>query len=488
MAKPLSFLDLPPNVRARVFHFTNLTRECPIDLSLERPKRTLRRDPSHVDFQRNCRFHARQIRGTKSNVAVCSFPELPVSLLRVSHQIQAEVVPLLYGQNVFKASHCAGWGYGPLIYLGFYAWESMTSLHITLHEFFAAGTSRQMVLEKWAALCAYMAGRITPLQLNLSVDCSASVITDPQIVRQIMEPIRRLLKLKNCAIRLGPERNEDLNNVAKHMSLQATGRHTALYDVFPRFNRLPREIRLLILAKTSLVVRSDESEAAEGIRIPKGNPKNLNLCCKKCTTSLAVCCCQTRRAAYSTTCVCQRIPTPLFYVSRQMYYEATEVCYSHNTFLLHGSITSMSKFLCRLSPFARRQLRMIDIRPMYDQFRDWTDVEAPYAHDWQSLVNFMRKNLSISNLTLSLNMENCVDHSLLLDNGSVDDDDDDDDDEEEELDWLRETCTEIVIPLGQLQGLRSFHVMLGHLEYYESALEGMVFGRRRDEPMVTLGR
>ena len=481
MAKSMSFLDLPPNVRARVFHFANLTREWPIDLSFEGLTWNARQRSS--GYTQDCHFHARKIRGISTNInndaAVCSCPKLPVSLLRVSRQIHAEVIPILYGQNVFKASHYPCLGYAPLIYLGSYAWKSMTSLHIILRKFFEVGTSRQMVLQKWAALCDYIARRITPLQLNLSVDCSDSVITDPEVAKQIMDPIRRLLKLKNCAIKLGPQRDEELNNVAKYMSLQASGRHTALYDVFPQFNRLPREIRLLVLTKTGLVLRSDGFKEVEGISIPKGKAENLNLCCKQCTRSLEVCCCQTRGAAYSTTCACHRIPTPLFYVSRRMSYEATEVCYSHNTFLLHGTITSMVDFLHRLSPFALRRLRMIDIRLKYYQFEEWTDAGMPHAHDWQSLISFMRENLSISNLALSLNLENCVGYFSL--------DDDPDDDDESELVWLRETCTEMVIPVGQLQGLRSFRVMLGHLSYYESALEEMVFGRRPDRAMVTSG-
>lgn len=485
MAKPLSFLDLPQNIRARVFGFTDLIRECPIDLSHENVMWRVRRSPSCVRRPQDCQFHRWKPLGTwmnGSNMTVCYCPNLPVSLLRVSRQIHAEAIAILYGQNVFKASYIEGCGYTPLTSLSAPAWKFMTSLHISLCKFDEAGASRQIVLEKWAALCAYIARRITPLQLDFSVACSNSVITEPAVAKHVMDPIKGLPELKNCAIRLAWKRDEHLNNVAKHMSLQASGRHTALYDAFPRFNRLPREIRLLILVKTELVVRSNEWEEAEGIRIPTDTPEKLNLnhCCDQCTPSLAICCCQTRGAAYSTTCVCRRIPTPLFYVSRQMSYEATEIFYSHNTFLMDGSITSMISFLHRLSPFALRRLRMIDIRPKYNQFKGWTDGETPHAHDWQSLVSFMRENLSIPNLALSLDLENCVDRNFLLVDDLVDDD-------ESELAWLRDTCTEIVIPLGQLQGLRSFQVMLGRLNDYESVLEEMVLGCRPDRAMVASG-
>ncbi|KAL9119318.1 MAG: hypothetical protein Q9187_004127 [Circinaria calcarea] len=316
------------------------------------------------------------------------------------------------------------------------------------------------------------------------MDCIGSTITVPEIARQVMQPIRRLPELKNCAVCLTSKRDEQLHNIAKHMSLQASGRHTTLHAVFPRFDRLPREIRLMILVETELVLRSDECEDAGGISIATQKSESRNLCCKRCTPALVACCCQTRRAAYSTTCVCRRIPTPLFYVSRQMSYEATEVFYSHNTFLLRGSIKSMTKFLHRLSPFALWQLRTIDIRLEYDQFKEWPDVEMAHTHDWQSLISFMSENLNISNLALSLDLESCVEDHLTQEDDTVDDVDDNDGDELE-LEWLRDICTDIAIPLGQLQGIRSFQVVLGHLDHYESALEEMVLGPRPDREGTT---
>ncbi|KAL9116858.1 MAG: hypothetical protein Q9187_006610 [Circinaria calcarea] len=483
MAKSLSFLDLPQNVRARVFHFTDLTRECPIDLTFEKVRLRLLRVQSDVEPPpRICQFHAWKIRGTSTKYkykAECYCPKLPVRLLRVSHLIYAEVIPILYGRNVFVTWHTPGSGYSSLISLSSYAWKSMASLHIKLCAFDEDCPSRQIVLEKWVALCAYMARRITPFQLDFSMDCIGSTITVPEIARQVMQPIKRLPELKNCAVCLTLKRDEQLHNIAKHMSLQASGRHTALHAVFPRFDRLPREIRLMILVETELVLRSDECEDAGGISIAKQKSESRNLCCKRCTPDLMACCCQTRRAAYSTTCVCRRIPTPLFYVSRQMSYEATEVFYSHNTFLLRGSIESMTKFLHRLSPFALWQLRTVDIRLEYDQFKEWPDAEMAHTHDWQSLISFMNENLNISNLALSLDLESCVEDHLTQEDDIVDDVDDNDGDELK-LEWLRDICTDIAIPLGQLQEIRSFQVVLGHLDHYESVLEEMVLGSRPD--------
>ena len=480
MSKSLSFLDLPQNVRARVYHFTDLTRECPIDLKFEKFRVNLLRMRSDIESPPNCQFPAWKIRGPSIQYSEeCYCAELPVRLLRVSHQIHAEVIPILYGRNVFVARHTPGSGYSSLTSLSSYAWKSMTSLHIKLCDFDEDCPSKQIILEKWVALCAYMARRITPSQLNFSLDCVGSTnITVPAIARQVMQPIRRLPELKDCAVMLTLKRDEQLHNIAKHMSLQASGRHTALHAVFPRFDSLPREIRLMILVETGLVLRSDGCEDVEAISITKKKPGSWNLCCKRCTPSLLVCCCHTRKAAYSTTCVCRRIPIPLFYVSRRMSFEATEVFYSHNTFLLSGSITSMINFLHRLSPFALRQLRAIDIRLEYDQFKEWTDVEWAHTYYWQSLICFMSENLNISNLALSLDLENCVEVHLTQVDDLLDDDDDDNDGNELELEWLRGTCTDIAIPLGQLQGLRKFQVILGRLDHYKFALEEMVLGRR----------
>ena len=135
---PISFLGLPPHVRARVYRFAGLTRGCPIDLVNESNRHDhLKRTPNSLTIGWELRrFHPMEspfITQTYSRPCLC--PSLPYQLLRVCRAIYDEVLPILYSENVFKLilkCNESSPQFGTLLNLNGRAWASFRSLHVGL--------------------------------------------------------------------------------------------------------------------------------------------------------------------------------------------------------------------------------------------------------------------------------------------------------------------------------------------------------------------
>ena len=107
MDGPLTFLCLPVYIRIKIYRLGGLVQCCPIDLSFES---AIERAMSYPGLPRLCRFPQLQLKGSKTFQLdlrpglECFCPPLPHQLLYVSHAIHDEVLPLMYGENMFKVS------------------------------------------------------------------------------------------------------------------------------------------------------------------------------------------------------------------------------------------------------------------------------------------------------------------------------------------------------------------------------------------------
>src|SRR5262249_40196883 len=152
---------------------------------------------------------------------------------------------------------------------------------------------------------------------------------------QVMKAFAALPVLKECTIRLGRRRNNDLRSLARDTSLRMT-RAFVPKPHFP-YERLPQELRLRILDFTHLRAHGAYHDRYKPLRIEqsklvKGNVIHVHrpICCSKCTETFADCCCPTTRASYSASCECRLLPFDLFLVSKQMYQDALITFYSNN--------------------------------------------------------------------------------------------------------------------------------------------------------------
>ena len=103
-------------------------------------------------------------------------------------------------------------------------------------------------------------------------------------------------------------------------------------------------------------------------------------------------------------CTCYQFPVALFQVSRQMHQEAIEVLCSENRFILSGDITENIAWLQALSPTALRNIRRLDILAGENQINGW--VIGDYRAELNSLIMFIKDNLLISNLWLTIDFGN----------------------------------------------------------------------------------
>ena len=129
------FLELPPDVRAVIYRFAGLTRECPIDLATEghRHKHLKRAQKSlATPWQMQCHYKMFKGHQTPSMFVECFCSPLPYQLLLVCRVVYNEALSILYSENAFKlVSKYDAYTpqFGPLMTLNAKAWASLQSLH-----------------------------------------------------------------------------------------------------------------------------------------------------------------------------------------------------------------------------------------------------------------------------------------------------------------------------------------------------------------------
>ena len=482
MAQVISFLDLPSGVRVKIYTLLGLVRHCPIDLLKERYRKkdfserdgtcrhSIKRHAYGCLFPRRQRGH-NPVKPTSELECYC--PPLPLELLYLSHAVHAEVEAILYGCNKFKIQPEIQKDLVPLWNLSSNAFLSLTSLHISLdgshgEELWASVASNAAFITEWAELCTFMADMVAPSQVNfsLSYDCYSSATAV-----QVLEPILQWPRMKSCAIRLGQLPDEEFRWISKKISLVMSGKPASLVQPFP-FEKLPKEIRLQILRSTDLIARWDKTQWYQnGMHILDGKIHYRKQCCTKCTDSLDSCCCGTLEAAFSLRCDCFQFPVGLFYVNKQIYSEAREVCYSKNRFIFEGDPNFTWKLLrgLRLGSlgFVRNITFLFTDGQKMAQWNHKTEDARKSSSNWQVLVQFVQSRLLLSKLSITIDARSMVQDYLRYED--VDD-----------LLWVYHAYQRIVSPFRQIRGLRRFHVLLSAFYEYEAIAEKEVMGETYD--------
>ncbi|CAK7214529.1 hypothetical protein SBRCBS47491_002173 [Sporothrix bragantina] len=98
----MSFLDLPPNVRRRIYEYALVRDECPIDLTYWA---TRSYEKTYLDSRNYLGFRQHQCWRRKNDlppyIRHCVCERLPVALLRVCRTVFREAAAVLYGGNKF---------------------------------------------------------------------------------------------------------------------------------------------------------------------------------------------------------------------------------------------------------------------------------------------------------------------------------------------------------------------------------------------------
>ena len=448
----LSFLDLPYNVRHRVYVLVGLVRSCSIDLNSDPAVKNEDRlgcfnHPERIDyndvgafkcFNRNKVF--REAKGGKMAAVDCWCKPLPYRLLYVSRVISAEVLSILYSENKFRVCRTKPEGLLPLQRLGPKPLASMTSLCVGLdacrcfkvprtsagsrrirNECIAHPASGQdgplgkisrydrSVISEWRRLCGYIARHIPQSQLKLTVLCDTA---DYETAEEVVKPLLGLPTLQDCSIRLGQRPSHKLRRLAELTIARVTGRPTDYLEFIFRFTDLPEEIRLQILGYTDLVAPHDlQWDSVYGLA--------PFIYCESCSEVSEACCCPVIHAAFTAQCGCWRMPIEKFQVSRKMREDAIRIFYSRNHFVIqangssHLRPTAMpspikpSQFFPAFPRLAFRYLRSIKwLFPAY--FDSYLVPGDNQFQDWEDTIQLISNTTSVSRLSLTIDMSSHV--------------------------------------------------------------------------------
>jgi len=440
MSSALSFLDLPYNVRLKIYGYSGLIRPCPIELNIpdgDDPK--LYGDSwEEVNINWECLYiiHKRGCdRGRGSggpNHPDCSCSKLPTQLLYVSRGFYEDSFLVLYSSNKFVLRAQSSEDLGLLMRLNSHVLATMNSLLIRLNSWpclrghddalpdnvtcfncnnslsnsnyalnVTSPTGRRLLAE-WTKLSLHLASSITPKQMRLTFICD---VVDFGSAKLIIEPISRLPPLKQCTIRLSREPNYELSALARDTSAQITQSFIRSSQPFP-FRRLPRELQFSILGYTHLGRHSNYHSSDDLLRIEKGKLVRSNRgyvspfskCCRKCTETLIDCCCFSAHAAYTATCACRRIPFGLFFVDKEMRRDALAMLLDQNCFDFMQDPEKTIDFLSRFPIESLGHIQQIQFQFTEMEFDEWT--EKDYSRKWLALVSFLKCHLKVRQLSI----------------------------------------------------------------------------------------
>lgn len=221
------------------------------------------------------------------------------------------------------------------------------------------------------------------------------------------------------------------------------------------FSRLPAEIRMRIFAFTDLVIRDHKGRKA-GIHIYDGafsNPVYHDMYWH----SASLCDCP------------PKLPAELLDPANNPYYaEIFEVAFAQNRVHFGGFYRRTLVFL-HTHIQGTKHIRELEFQFDDDTIEEWAEDNIDAVQSgWEKVINFVRHNLNLSNLTLSLNAAHTA---AIYQEQHIE--------EIEGGDYRLEAYKKIIKPLrglGQTGGLKRFYVFWGCYLEYETEAEQEVMG------------
>ena len=462
MGENAFFLELPAELRIKIYSLAGLERPCSISVEEECYRShaiKLYKEKSLVHGSYRRRLSApNPLLGLD-----CRCDILPCQLLYVCKQVYAEAQEVLYGRNVFvlSSSHLA-----VLSKLSSGALAALNAIDICVPTALEKGDAEAFLqsiqpLIRGVKLSAF----------SLGIWCQ----TDKVAGRILIDGLKTLQGIKDLSLTLDDSPDPESSFVVKSAVLSLTNRAPVSFKPF-RFTELPTEIRHHILSYTDLVPRYINHEwCSRVIEIKDGRVQRpRRSCCKTCTNSLAACACWFNGGAFSTRCTCYSHPYALFMASRSINADATYVYFSSNRFILSSKsyVRSHSEFLLSLPNHALQSIRKLDIQISMMDFVPY-DPQCAAAYEFSCLLEiiFTKFNLPALHLTLNSDLEKDK-YSVSTDYGNI-------------VGWLEwalvnyRRIARITTLELQGQGLDRFEVFLGEGSE-EDKIERTVMGNGYD--------
>lgn len=373
----------------------------------------------------------------------------------------ADIHPILYSTNLFHIRHKDKGNLDRLLRLRPQTIALLRHLEINLNDSYLydhwlhspverhfednkgsppLNNSRQAILSNWRRVARCILPFLKPNALHLSLLCDSANL---ETAAAVVQPLLSAPTLANCRLRLAPEPNFALQNLARKVSKLTTGYEYPGPELPFRFLDLPKELRLQILQYTDLVAPSREvewsSEKKFTLRLSSCTCKQY--CCsvreRPCCPSLrpscqfracwhvdgpgAGCFCQNYHAAFSTRYTCWAPPKCFFLVCKQFLEDSREIFYGNNRFVIvapgHACTQPVSDTPSRLDisvflrdvvlPSSMKSLRSLDIVvPAF--YYDYLRSDEPAYPDWLSTIDYMGTFMNLSVLKLRVSMSDII--------------------------------------------------------------------------------
>lgn len=417
----LSFLDLPSNIRRRVYDAAGLLTGYTVDLSF--PGRHRRPDTSYASDSANSLSSEDSYDGMSS--VACG---LTYNLLQTCHAIYNDIIPIIYSSNTFVIRRCALGGLGPLHNLGPNTIASLTHLVLYLKPSFEdnghgccnsitsiresfgnMSSADNATIEIWQQAVTRLASYVQPHRLSFKFTCDTE---DYNTAERLVAPFRQLPQLKSCAIRLGPRPDARLRQLAEETAMYSTSRVTTnrFSAPFP-FRSLPAELQYKVLCFSDLIAPC-EIVWSPGRGFELLRPQRV------CSRFLG-CYCRRYHAAFSQRCKCWEPPSALFLVNRAIRNTALDVFYSRNGFIviprnglkpLHSAppYVEASLFLRNFMPtsaiFHLRSLEIV-FPPSEEEYLHFSSFGY---QDWVSTLAHLAQHGNLARLTLKIRMPDVI--------------------------------------------------------------------------------
>jgi len=151
----------------------------------------------------------------------------------------------------------------------------------------------------------------------------------------------------------------------------------------------------------------------------------------------------------------------LFSVSKHMYNDAIEILYGRNCFDIAQDPVEIIKFLQNIPAAALLCIRSLHLRVLESQVCDWK--ENNYLQDWKALVQFIKENLQISRLSLTVDSEEIWDNLKWAY-------------EQETNKYYYDAMVELADALTELRGLHDMWFKMGWFRELEKVFAHRIMG------------
>lgn len=424
-------LRFPQEIRARIYSYLGLIRGYSIYLQTSLTDGTavgewssVRQEIKSINTQELVELSPDW---TPENCAECfRCRPMATQLFYVSRAVSEDARSILYSQNLFIVCNKIDVSLSMLLHWTPVAIRSLRRLGIRLDESLRDGFCDAVplddhvlsILPLWGKLCSHIASHAEPDQLELTVMCH---VKKTSIAEALLAPLRQsqLPTLKSCSIRLGPYRDDRLQENIKQTVVIVAGKPPN-NDLFSRFFDLPVEIQHHVLSHTELLVPSPVLwDSNKQMFIPQA--------CMSSTFDVRDCgamwfagssYCPSICLSYSSLYTRHGLLNVYFQVCKKLKEQAEYVFYSRNRFIIDIQGPDFylpssspgdwrpesSQFLHPFPPEHIHLLRYIKWKlPELDTRNDLL-TKQPIIVDFVNSIDFIARHISISNLTLIIDL------------------------------------------------------------------------------------